>query len=143
MTRPDADQVEVAVPVSAIRVLVVDDDRQIGARLRDLLTDFDHVVVGLASSSLQALVLIKALSPDVVVTDLRMPGMSGLQLAAEARRLPDPPEVIIVSAYDDPSLMTEAGEAGAHAYLVKGTSGERIHDAVVAAAATRAARARP
>ncbi|MDT4947000.1 MAG: hypothetical protein QOH14_3733 [Pseudonocardiales bacterium] len=123
-----------------IRVLVVDDDQGVGVRLRELLTDFDHIVVGVASNSIQALVLVKALRPDVVVTDLRMPGMSGLQLTAEVRRLPEPPEVIVVSAYDDASLKAEAGQAGAHAYVVKGAPGQQIHEAVVAAAAARSAR---
>jgi two-component system, LytTR family, response regulator AlgR len=124
----------------AIRVLVVDDDQQIGARLRELLSDFGHLVVGMASSSIQALVLIKTLQPDVVVSDLRMPGMSGLELAAEVAHLDHPPAVIIVSAYDDPSLMKEADEVGVQAYIVKGAPGEKIHDAVVTAASARASR---
>src|SRR5471030_2169729 len=103
MNRPGADQEE--PPVGGVRVLVVDDDPQVGSRLRELLTDFDHTVVGLASNSIQALVLSKTLHPDVVVTDLRMPGMSGLQLTVEILRLVDAPAVIIVSAYDDRSLM--------------------------------------
>jgi DNA-binding NarL/FixJ family response regulator len=140
MTRPAADTDEPNTPIGRIRVLVVDDDPQVGSRLRDLLTDFDHTVVGLASNSIQALVLIKTLHPDVVVTDLRMPGMSGLQLAAEVGKFADPPAVIIVSAYDDASLKEEASQAGAHAYVVKGAPGEQIHDAVVAAAAARSAR---
>jgi DNA-binding NarL/FixJ family response regulator len=135
-----ADQPKPATAMANIRVLVVDDDQQIGARLRELLTDFDHIVVGLASNSIQALVLIKTLRPDVVVTDLRMPGMSGLQLAAEVLRLNEPPAVIIVSAYDDLSLKEEARQAGAHAYIVKGSPGEQIHEAVVEAAVARAAR---
>src|SRR5882724_9486526 len=101
------------VGVEGVRVLVVDDDQQIAVRLRELLSDFGHTVVGVASSGIQAIVLIKALRPDVVVSDLRMPGMSGLQLAAEVRRLPDPPAVIIVSAYDDAALKAEAFQAGA------------------------------
>jgi two-component system, LytTR family, response regulator AlgR len=123
-----------------VRVLVVDDDHLIGARLRELLSDFDHVVVGLASSSIQALVLIKALRPDVVVTDLRMPGMNGLQLANEVLRLDSPPAVVIVSAYDDASLKAEAALAGVDAYVVKGAPGEQIHHAVVDADAARTAR---
>jgi two-component system response regulator AlgR len=138
MNRPGADQEE--PPVGGVRVLVVDDDPQVGSRLRELLTDFDHTVVGLASNSIQALVLSKTLRPDVVVTDLRMPGMSGLQLAVEVGKLADPPAVIIVSAYDDPSLKAEASQAGAFAYVVKGAPGEQIHHAVVAAAAARSAR---
>jgi DNA-binding NarL/FixJ family response regulator len=119
------------------RVIVVDDDPLVGTRLRALLTDFGHTVVGLAASSLQALVLVKALRPEVVVTDLRMPGMCGVQLTAEVRRLPDPPAVVVVSAYDDEALRARAHGAGAAAYVVKGSSGERVHRTVVAAAGAR------
>ncbi len=119
------------------RVIVVDDDPLVGARLRELLTDFDHTVLGLASSGIQALVLVKALLPDVVVTDLRMPAMSGIQLTAAVRQLSDPPAVVVVSAYDDDSLMQEAIQAGAAAYVVKGSPGEHVHRAVVQAAAAR------
>src|ERR1700730_6211541 len=104
MNGPATDQGEPAATVGGIRVLVVDDDQRVGARLRELLTDFDHTVVGLASNSIQALVLIKTLRPDVVVTDLRMPGMSGLQLAAEVLRLAEPPVWIMVSDHDDSPL---------------------------------------
>lgn len=132
-----------AVPAQAgkpaLRVLVVDDDSHVGGALRELLTDFDHEVVGLAGDSIQALVLIKTLRPDVVVTDLRMPGMSGLELAQLASRLPHAPAVVMVSAYDDPSLQREAREAGVREFLVKGTSGELVHRAVVAAAASNGA----
>jgi DNA-binding NarL/FixJ family response regulator len=140
MNAPGADGEEPHTPVGGVRVLVVDDDPQVGSRLRELLTDFDHTVVGLASNSIQALVLTKSLRPEVVVTDLRMPGMSGLQLTVEVGKLADPPAVIIVSAYDDQSLKEEANQAGAYAYVVKGAPGEQIHDAVVAAAAARSAR---
>ena len=99
----------------SVRVLIVDDDPQVGRQLRELLTDFEHDVVGLASDGSQALVLIKALRPDVVVTDLRMPGMSGIMLTALVRQLPSPPAVVVVSAYDDASLQNEARAAGATA----------------------------
>lgn len=122
---------------TAIRVLIVDDDHRVGARLRELLSDFDHDVVGLATSAIQALVLTKALRPDVVVSDLRMPEMSGLEFLTEVQRLDAAPAVIIVSAYDDPSLQEEAHAAGAAAYVVKGSPGQQIHDAVMAVAAAR------
>jgi DNA-binding NarL/FixJ family response regulator len=136
---PPANENGSPTAVSGIRVLVVDDDKQVGTRLRELLNDFGHTVVGVSSSGIQGIVLIKALRPDVVVSDLRMPGMSGLQLAAEVGRLPSPPAVIIVSAYDDASLKAEAVQAGAVSYVVKGAPGEQIHQAVVAGAATRTA----
>jgi DNA-binding NarL/FixJ family response regulator len=130
----DPDEVRAA---GGVRVLVVDDDPQMGGQLRELLTDFDHTVVGLVSNSIQALILMKALRPDVVLTDLRMPGMSGVQLAARVRQMPHPPAVVIISAYDDASLQRESREAGAHGYVVKGSPGERLHRAVLAAAASR------
>jgi two-component system, LytTR family, response regulator AlgR len=139
-----ADAGDPAAALDAIRVLVIDDDQRVGGRLRELLGDFGHLVVGLASNGIQALVLIKTLRPDVVVSDLRMPGMSGLQVATEVQRLDAPPAIIIVSAYDDLSLKEQASQAGVAAYLVKGAPGEQIHDAVVAVnAARRLLRARP
>jgi DNA-binding NarL/FixJ family response regulator len=140
MNGPPTGAVDQTALVGSIRVLIVDDDPQVGSRLRELLTDFDHTVVGVASNSIQALVLIKTLHPEVVVTDLRMPGMSGLQLTVEVGKLADHPAVIVVSAYDDSSLKEEAKQAGAYAYVVKGAPGGQIHEAVVAAAATRSTR---
>lgn len=130
----DADPVDPAAP---IRVLIVDDDQQVGRQLRDLLTDFDHAVVGVVSNSIQALVLIKTLRPEVVVTDLRMPSLNGIELTAQVRQLPSPPAVVLVSAYDDLSLQRESRAAGAHGYVVKGAPGELVHRAVLAAAASR------
>jgi two-component system response regulator YesN len=89
------------------------------------------------SNSIQALVLIKTLHPDVVVTDLRMPSLNGIQLTAQVRQLPNPPAVVMVSAYDDLSLQQQSTAAGAHAYVVKGAPGELVHRAVLAAAASR------
>lgn len=128
---------------SRVRVLIVDDDPQVGRQLRELLTDFEHDVVGLASDGSQALVLIKALRPDVVVTDLRMPIVSGIMLAALVRQLPSPPAVVVVSAYDDASLQMQARAAGAHGYVVKGAPGAQVHDAVLAAAAHHRAASGP
>ena len=119
---------------SRVRVLIVDDDPQVGRQLRELLTDFEHDVVGLASDGSQALVLIKALRPEVVVTDLRMPGVSGIMLTALVRQLPAAPAVVVVSAYDDASLQKEALAAGAYRYVVKGAPGADVHAAVLAAA---------
>lgn len=124
-------------------ILVVDDDRLVGSSLRDLFTDFGHTVVGLASSGMQALVLVKTLDPDVVVTDLRMPGMSGVELCRRLSELPVPPGVVMVSAYDDASLQHEAQTCGASAYVIKGGAGDELHRAVLHAAAQRGTRGAP
>ncbi len=121
-----------------IRVLIVDDDLHVGTQLRELLTDFDHNVVGLASDGSQALALDKTLRPDVVVTDLRMPGLSGITLTELLLQLPVAPAVVMVSAYDDASLQKQAREAGAYCYVVKGAPGDVVHAAVTAAAQHRA-----
>jgi DNA-binding NarL/FixJ family response regulator len=123
---------------SRVRVLIVDDDPHVGRQLRELLTDFDHDVVGLASDGSQALALIKTLRPDVVVTDLRMPGLSGIKLTELLQQLPAAPAVVMLSAYDDASLQKQAREAGVYSYVVKGAPGDDVHAAVTAAAHRRA-----
>jgi DNA-binding NarL/FixJ family response regulator len=118
-------------------VLLVDDEPQFRARLREVLTDYGIVVVAEAGSGLEGVELAGRLRPDVVLMDLRMPEMDGItatRLLAED--LPGCP-VIIFSAYDDPALTSEAHEAGAYSYLVKGCSARTIVDVVEKAAAER------
>ena len=127
-----------AAPRSALdgplRAVVVDDDRTLAEQLRDLLVDLGVDVLSVAATGDQALAVARVLDPDVVLTDLRMPGMDGIELTRELRRLPQPPAVVVLSAYDDLSLQDEAAGAGASAYLTKGSSGRQVLAALQAAA---------
>lgn len=115
------------------RVLVVDDDAAIREALIDLLADEGMEVVGAATNGTQAVLMAADLAPDIVMMDLRMPGIDGIQ-ATRAIKDDDPSiQVVILSAYDDAALTKGADEAGAYAYLVKGCSAALVRDVVTQA----------
>ena len=108
-----------------VRLLIADDHpaaRQ--SLLRAVSGDAVDVVAVLADGT-SALSAARALRPDVALLDLRMPGLSGSQVAAALRREGSPTLVIILSAFDEPSLKESALHAGAIAFLSKeATAGE-------------------
>jgi DNA-binding NtrC family response regulator len=100
------------------RVLVVDDDASVLDALALAVAD-DATEVTTASSAEQALGLVRDVDPHVVLTDVRMPGMTGLELLRVLReRLPDT-EVVLMTAHDDLPLVASAVQAGAADFLLK------------------------
>lgn len=111
------------------RVLVVDD----AANLRELLTllldtEDDFEVVGTASDGVQASDMAKALSPDIVLLDLAMPVMDGLQALPGLRRTLPKAVIVIFSGFEQGALVDEALALGADAYLEKGASVTQLVD---------------
>jgi DNA-binding NarL/FixJ family response regulator len=107
-----------------IRLLVVDDDAGFRKTLRHLLADReDATVVGEAGNGEEALRLVEALRPDVVLMDLAMPRMSGLEVTRRLKvRWPDM-AVVMITVHDDEVYRRTALAAGAAAFLVKKTLG--------------------
>jgi two-component system, NarL family, invasion response regulator UvrY len=106
--------------MSGPRLLVVDDHPMLRAALTDLLVQAGFEVAGEAADGADAVAMAKQLEPDVVLMDLRMPVMGGLdatRLIKDAR--PDI-QVVLLSAFESPALEQQAEEAGCFAYLVKG-----------------------
>jgi DNA-binding NarL/FixJ family response regulator len=102
------------------RLLVVDDHPMLRAALVDLLVQAGFEVAGEAADGADAVALAKQLEPDVVLMDLRMPVLGGLdatRLIKDAR--PDI-QVVLLTAFESPDLKQQAEEAGCFAYLVKG-----------------------
>lgn len=114
-----------------IRVVVVDDQQLLRRGLSMLLgTDDGLEVVGEAGDGNEALAVIAATVPDVVLTDARMPGMDGLGLlAASARRHPGLP-VVLLSTFDDEDLVRGAVAGGAAGFLLKDCSVETLGEAI-------------
>ncbi|AYY12485.1 DNA-binding response regulator [Actinobacteria bacterium YIM 96077] len=107
------------------RCLIVDDEAPAREELRYLLTTFDHVqVVGEATNSEEALTLLRSLTYDVVLLDIRLPGGTGLEVAAALREAPNSPKVIFTTAY--PDYAVEAFDLEAIDYLVKPFDAERL-----------------
>nr|BFF18269.1 hypothetical protein GCM10025730_17900 [Promicromonospora thailandica] len=107
------------------RALIVDDEAPARAELRYLLEELGGVqVVGEAANGEEALLLLRSLPYDLVLLDIRMPGGSGLEVAAALRELPNPPKVIFTTAYPDHAV--EAFDLAAADYLVKPFDTERL-----------------
>ena len=115
------------------RVLVVDDEAPARERLRRLLGELGDVEVAAeASTGEQALRLAAELRPDVVLLDVRMPGMNGLEAARHLALLAEPPAVVFTTAYD--AYAVEAFEAQAIGYLLKPVRAEQLRSALQRAA---------
>ncbi len=117
-----------------LRVLIVDDEPLARERLKSLLTEIaDAEVVGEAVNGQQSLDRAHELSPDVVLLDVRMPGMDGIEVARHLNALHEPPAVIFTTAFDEYAV--NAFEAHAVGYLLKPIRKEKL-----AAALERAGR---
>ncbi len=122
-----------------MNVLIVDDEPLARRRLVSMLEELGAgTVVGEADNGLAALAETERLAPDVVLLDVRMPGMDGLEAARHLASLPRPPLVIFTTAYDEHALA--AFEARAIAYLLKPVRGEKLGEALERARHLRAGR---
>ena len=108
-----------------MKVLIADDEDLARARLRALLDNLDGIqVAGEANNGKEALTQCHKLNPDIILLDIRMPGMDGLEAAFHLAKLEKPPAVIFTTAYGDHAL--EAFEANAVDYLLKPIRKERL-----------------
>jgi len=115
-----------------MRVLIADDEAPARERLRSLLTEIGNFdVAGEAANGEQALKLAVDLSPDVVLLDVRMPGMDGLEAAHQLNSLVEPPAVIFTTAYDEYAV--NAFDAQAVGYLLKPIRKEKLAAALAQA----------
>jgi len=120
------------MPTSPLRLLIVDDEPPARERLRQLCAGIpDVVVVGEAGNGREALEVAGHLAPEVVLLDVRMPGMDGLEAARELAQLPLPPAIIFVTAYEQHAL--EAFDTAASAYLLKPVRREKLAAALARA----------
>lgn len=112
-----------------IRVLVAEDDFLVRAEVLRVLKNKSYEIIGQAANGKEALEMASTLNPDVILMDIKMPEMSGL----EATRLIQeqcPTPVVVLTAHESKELIKEASEAGAGAYLVKPIRTEEIDRAL-------------
>ena len=118
-----------------MRVLLADDHSIVRRGLRGLLEAAGLTVVAEASDGLEASRLCEEHHPDVLILDIGMPKLSGIEVAARAHKMDRPPGVIILSVHGDESYIMRALAAGARAYLLKSATDEDLIPAVRAVAA--------
>jgi len=118
-----------------IRVLIADDHRGVREGLRAILDAApDLLPVGEATDGAEAVRLVKENMPDVVLMDLRMPGMDGIEAIRQIKaRYPDV-QVVILTTYDDDDYIVRGLRAGARGYLLKDTGRKVLFEAIRAAA---------
>ena len=114
-----------------IRVLVVDDQELVRAGLRGILrTEFGFDVVGECANGGEVIVAVESLAPDVVLMDVRMPLVDGVQATRELRRREGSPPVLALTTFDDDEVLAGVLRAGAAGFVLKGVPAEDLHRAV-------------
>jgi DNA-binding NarL/FixJ family response regulator len=125
-----SDDAETGDAPARIRVLIADDHALVRSGIRGLLEAADLAVVGEAADGRAAVAAARALAPDVVLMDIRMPGMDGIEatgvLTAEARA----PRVLVLTTFDLDEYVYRALAAGASGFLLKDAPPDRLVDAV-------------
>jgi two-component system response regulator AlgR len=112
-----------------MNILIVDDETPARQRLRLLVEERDDLtVIGEAGNGIEALEKVQALQPDVVLLDIRMPGMDGIEAARHLDLLDDAPAVIFTTAFDEYAI--QAFDARAIGYLLKPVRRERLYKAL-------------
>lgn len=115
----------------SISILLVEDHKIVREGTRQLLeqnTDFS--VIGEAADGLEAVNLVETLSPDIIIMDVRLPNMNGIDATRLITHRHPQIKVIILSAYDDDSYIFPLFEAGASGYLLKNSSGAELAAAI-------------
>src|SRR3546814_19900109 len=119
-----------------IRICLVDDQTLVRQGIRSLLALADGMeVVGEAGDGKQAVELVPGLKPDVVLMDMRMPAMSGLEALQALARMGALPPTIILTTFDDDQLVLAGLKAGVKGYLLKDVSLEQLVGAIQTVAA--------
>ncbi|HEY9353099.1 MAG TPA: response regulator transcription factor [Nocardioides sp.] len=121
------------------RLLIADDHPAFRRGLELMLADIDDVeIVGTAETGLRAVELAEQLAPDVILMDLRMPDLDGIEATRRLSRSTPTTAVVVLTMFEDDDSVFAAMRAGARGYLLKGADQDEIARAVLAAAAGEA-----
>jgi DNA-binding NarL/FixJ family response regulator len=120
-----------SVPASPVRIVVADDHQIVRSGFAALLdTQPDFTVVGIADDGAEAVRVCRETSPDVVLMDVRMPGMDGIEATRLLTSADSGPHVLVLTTFDLDEYVYDALRAGASGFLLKDVTAERLFDAV-------------
>ena len=110
-----------------MRVVIADDHEVVRRGVKALFESNHHwIVCGEAGDGQEAVSLVAALRPDLVVLDVSMPVMNGLQAAAKIRQVSPRTKIVVLSMHESPYITQEALQAGADAFLAKSSAGTHL-----------------
>ncbi len=114
-----------------IKVAIADDHAPVPGRGQDVLSSKRDVeLIAEADNGMQLLNLLKHIEPDVILLDIQMPIMDGIQTLPEIRKVRPDAKVIILSMHNDHSMISKLMEIGANSYLTKNSDSETIYQAI-------------
>jgi DNA-binding NarL/FixJ family response regulator len=120
-----------SVPAAPVRIVVADDHQIVRSGFAALLgTQPDFTVVGIADDGAEAVRVCRETSPDVVLMDVRMPGMDGIEATRLLTSADSGPRVLVLTTFDLDEYVYDALRAGASGFLLKDVTAERLFDAV-------------
>ncbi|MFM7076917.1 MAG: response regulator [Planctomycetaceae bacterium] len=119
----------------SVKVVIADDHEVVRRGLASLLSGSEVKIVGEAANGEEACRTVRKLKPDVVLLDIRMPGKDGLSALEKIRAEMPGVRVVMLSTFDNPTYIARAVAAGAHDYILKGSSRAEIIAAITGAAA--------
>jgi two-component system response regulator DevR len=112
---------------SPIRLFLIDDHEMVREGLKLMLSHYDDIeIVGEAGTGTDAVRGVSSAAPAVVLLDLQLPDMPGLEVLARLQALATPPAVLVLTVHDDADLVTGAARSGARGYVLKHTSHEEL-----------------
>ena len=115
-----------------IRILIVDDHPVVQAGLTSMLNTNDGIeVVGSASGGFEALRMLAERKPDILLLDLRMPGMNGIDTLLAMQKMKSPARAIVLTSFETDENIYRAVQAGAQGYLLKDTPQEQMLEAIM------------
>ena len=115
--------------MKTLKILIAEDEGLVAPGLKSQVEALGHQVVGLAKDGLEAVELTERLSPDLVLMDVRMPRLDGIQAAKKLQEtMPTP--ILFVTAHSDIQLAAEASKVGALGYLIKPVNGPQLQPAI-------------
>ncbi|HEV2659904.1 MAG TPA: response regulator transcription factor, partial [Ktedonobacteraceae bacterium] len=121
------------MPKEPLRVLIADDHPLFRSGMRSLLVaDLENEVIGEATTGEEAVALASSLQPDIILMDLHMPGMGGIEATRRVLHSNPHIRILIVTMYEDDHSVFTAMRAGARGYLLKGASPDEVLRAIAA-----------
>jgi CheY-like chemotaxis protein len=124
--------VVLAIRASAYRVLIVEDEDDMAALVQVMLASDNRIeIVGRARHGREALTMAASLNPDVILMDLQMPVMDGIEATRRLRRFGSASRIVVLTGVEDAGRVREAREAGADAFVTKVPTAEHLAEVVL------------